>query len=388
MDTLDTRVLAGTTESGSMMQPGSTQEKIPRITVLMAVYNGKKYLREAIDSILGQTFTDFEFLIVDDGSTDSSQEIICSYVDPRIRLVENHENLGLTRSLNKGLSLARGEYIARQDADDISLSTRFEKQIEFLDAHPDIALLGTQAHNIDESGKFYRSDYFSGKATTKLAIKWQLLFDSAFNHTSVIFKRSVVWDQLGGYDVRFVRNQDMELWLRIAADYDVANLSDALVKSRYSHLSISRNYSPEDVIRVKDVLMLNFNKIGVDHCIASGWLIFWHQVTNPTLRVVSVLHKNALCNLNRIVSDFEMHHAKAACDKEYCNVLSSVYARVILYFAPHNKITALRWYLKLLPLNSGVAVNLIPKFFLLLFLGEYAKIFFKRLKNMLGKFVI
>lgn len=98
----------------------------------MSVRNGEGYLREAIDSILNQTFSDFEFLIIDDGSTDSSVDIICSYADSRIRLVRNGKNIGLTCSLNKGVKLARGEYIARMDDDDIALAYRLEKQVEFL----------------------------------------------------------------------------------------------------------------------------------------------------------------------------------------------------------------------------------------------------------------
>ncbi|HKQ33129.1 MAG TPA: glycosyltransferase family A protein, partial [Thermodesulfobacteriota bacterium] len=115
----------------------------PKVTVLMTVYNGEKFLNEAIDGILNQTFRDFEFLIINDGSTDGSREIIKSYKDPRINLVDNESNIGLTASLNRGLSLAGGEYIARQDADDISLPERLEKQISILERNPDIALLGS-----------------------------------------------------------------------------------------------------------------------------------------------------------------------------------------------------------------------------------------------------
>jgi glycosyltransferase involved in cell wall biosynthesis len=106
-----------------------------KISILMPVYNGEKYLREAIDSILNQTFTDFEFLIVDDGSTDNSVEIINSYQNSRINLVKNDKNEGLVYTLNRGLSLAKGEYIARMDCDDISLPERLKKQIDFLDSN-------------------------------------------------------------------------------------------------------------------------------------------------------------------------------------------------------------------------------------------------------------
>ena len=125
----------------------------PIVTVLMSVYNGERYLNEAIDSILAQTFTDFEFLIIDDASTDSTPKILHSYDDPRIRIVTNEENLGLTKSLNKGLALAQGEYIARMDADDISLPERLMMQLNFLIDNKTVPLVGSGAIMIDEDGK-------------------------------------------------------------------------------------------------------------------------------------------------------------------------------------------------------------------------------------------
>jgi glycosyltransferase involved in cell wall biosynthesis len=114
----------------------------PKVTVLMSVYNGEEHLREAIDSILNQTYKNFEFLIIDDGSTDGSVNIIRSYLDPRIRLIKNKKNIGITRSLNKGLKLARGEYIARMDDDDIAFPERLEKQVRFLNEHVNVGLVG------------------------------------------------------------------------------------------------------------------------------------------------------------------------------------------------------------------------------------------------------
>ncbi|MBA7555263.1 Undecaprenyl-phosphate 4-deoxy-4-formamido-L-arabinose transferase [subsurface metagenome] len=123
----------------------------PYISVIMPCYNGAQYLREAIESILNQTFHDFEFVIINDGSTDASQEIIDSFNDDRM-LVIQQKNMGITKSLNKGLEMARGEYIARQDADDISFPDRFEKQVAYLDAHPEVAVLGGAIIRIDEKG--------------------------------------------------------------------------------------------------------------------------------------------------------------------------------------------------------------------------------------------
>src|SRR5688572_53842 len=122
----------------------------PLVTVLMPVYNAERFLSEAIDSILQQSLTDFEFLIIDDGSTDCSREIINAYKDDRIRLVQNESNLAITASLNKGIHLARASLIARMDADDISYPERLQKQYNYLSNHPDCALLSTSARVITE----------------------------------------------------------------------------------------------------------------------------------------------------------------------------------------------------------------------------------------------
>ncbi|MCP8319033.1 MAG: glycosyltransferase, partial [Candidatus Methylarchaceae archaeon HK01B] len=126
--------------------------KSPKITILMSVYNGEKYLREAIDSILNQTFKDFEFLIINDGSTDRTVEILRSYHDSRIKIITNEKNMGLTKSLNKGLKIARSEYVARMDADDISYPRRLEVQYEYMKKNPDVGIVGSWNDVIDDKG--------------------------------------------------------------------------------------------------------------------------------------------------------------------------------------------------------------------------------------------
>ena len=125
--------------------------KNPKVAVLMSVYNGEKYLREAINSILSQTFNDFEFLIINDGSTDGTADILKSYTDSRIKIINNEKNIGLTKSLNKGLKIAKGEYIARQDADDISMPERLKEEVAFLEIHKDYAVVGTFVKILNEN---------------------------------------------------------------------------------------------------------------------------------------------------------------------------------------------------------------------------------------------
>ncbi len=207
----------------------------PKVTVLMSVYNGEKYLREAIDSILCQTFKNFEFLIIDDGSTDSSAEIIRSYTDPRIRLIQNEKNIGLTRSLNKGLKLAKGEYIARMDADDISLPERLEKQVVFLNQNKCVGLVGTYYVMVNERGKEIHTmnSHFEGKD-----LKEKLLELNPFGHGSVMFRAECI-EQVGPYRQQFKSAQDRDFWLRISEVYNVANIPEILYKWRFNSKSIS-----------------------------------------------------------------------------------------------------------------------------------------------------
>jgi glycosyl transferase family 2 len=212
---------------------------MPLVTVLMAVHNGGAFLRESIDSILSQTFADFEFLIVDDGSTDRSQEVVLSYTDPRIRLLVNDRNRGLSASLNRGLREARGTYVARQDADDISEATRLEREVAHLEKHRDVALLGTCYTKIDEAGKFLGHrrlplDY--------VQIRWSLLFYCAFAHTSVMFRRRLVMERVGTYDESYAYAQDYDLWWRIAEVLPVENLLNRLVTVRISQSSMTATY--------------------------------------------------------------------------------------------------------------------------------------------------
>jgi glycosyltransferase involved in cell wall biosynthesis len=203
----------------------------PKVTVLMSVYNCKKYLREAIDSILGQTFEDFEFLIIDDGSTDSSAKIIRSYADPRIRLIQNEENIGLTRSLNKGLKLAKGEYIARMDADDISLPSRFEKQVKALDENEKLGLLGTRYVKIDNKGN--EKGEIPVPLRRENILKHFLLFGSAFCHSSMMFRKSYA-KEIGFYDESMKFAQDYDFGLRLFEIYDIDNYPEVLQKWRYN----------------------------------------------------------------------------------------------------------------------------------------------------------
>ena len=211
----------------------------PCISVLMTVFNAESYLAASIESILKQTFTDWEFLIVDDASTDRSVEIAENYAakDHRIRIVRNDHNKGQTACLNQGLKEARGRWIARQDADDLSHPLRFEKQFQRIQEEPLLVLLGTSGLIID------RDDHLIGlldPPLTQELIVWSMPFLNPFLHTAVLFNTEVV-RALGGYDEQYRIAQDYDLWTRIIdAGYPAVNLPERLVSYRHLESSLSK----------------------------------------------------------------------------------------------------------------------------------------------------
>lgn len=207
------------------------RQQNPKISVIMAVFNGQKYLREAIESILGQTFQNFEFIIVDDGSIDKTKDILedIAKKDSRIKTIVNSENIGLTKSLNKAIDAAKGEYLARQDADDISLPQRLEKQVDFLENNPKIKILGTFGYAINKNGKILREEVLP---VSFAEIKKVLIKKNPFIHTSVMLRKEII-DKAGKYNENFKVIQDYELWFRILRVAKGENLPLFLVKKRY-----------------------------------------------------------------------------------------------------------------------------------------------------------
>lgn len=202
-----------------------------KISVVMAAYNAEKYLKEAMDSILGQTYDDFELIVIDDKSSDASGQILKDYAarDSRVVVLENQENMGLTKSLNKGLKVAKGEYIARMDADDISVPDRFEKQVVFLDSHPDHSFVSCIGRYIDEDGKEEQLRLFP---ETNEEIYAMMPKVDAVMHPGVMFRREDI-RKIGDYCEDFRVVQDYDLWFRgMAAGYKFYNIQEPLVLFR------------------------------------------------------------------------------------------------------------------------------------------------------------
>ncbi|MDR3574629.1 MAG: glycosyltransferase [Anaerolineaceae bacterium] len=200
----------------------------PRISVILPVYNAERYLAAAIDSILAQTYPDFELIIINDCSSDHTPEILSAYTDQRMRVINNASNLKLSKSLNLGIEIARGSYIARMDADDISLPERFEKQVAFLEKHPDIGVLGCWVKRIDNLGNITGKVVYE---TQPEAIKWELFFRTPLAHPTVMMQAAVIKSS-GGFSNDIHAAVDYECWTRLIKTTRFANLPEFLLLYR------------------------------------------------------------------------------------------------------------------------------------------------------------
>lgn len=248
--------------------------KKPFVSVVMSVYNGEKYLDESIESILNQSYAYFEFIIIDDGSTDKSLSIIKRYKehDDRIILI-SRENRGLIASLNEGIYRAKGKYIARMDADDVSFSNRFEKQVAFMEHNPDIGVCGTAVIGFDESEK-NRPWILSSNDKT---LRTELLFSSSLAHPSVMMRRELIMKYNLFYDEDFKHAEDFELWTRMIDFTKLANLQVPLLKYRVLENSITREADKENETRfyiIKAIFKTSLKRLNIENSDAENKLHF------------------------------------------------------------------------------------------------------------------
>lgn len=211
----------------------------PKVSVIMSIYNtNSKVLKKAIDSILKQTYSNFEFIIIDDASENDYSEFISKFEDKRIKFHRNKINKGLTVNLNIAIDMAKGEYIARMDADDVSMEDRFKKQVSYLDNNPNIGVLGTSAITVGNRIKVLNKKYRNHEI-----IKSRLIVDSALVHPTVMIRSELLKDNK--YDENCVTAQDYELWSRLIWKTEFANLKDILLKYRVHKEQISVKRSTE-----------------------------------------------------------------------------------------------------------------------------------------------
>lgn len=231
----------------------------PQITVLMSVYNGEKYVVDAVESVLSQTFNDFEFLIFEDCSKDNSLSILREYAkkDSRINLIANETNQGLTANLIQGMNIAKGTYLARMDADDICLPERFEEQVTYLNKHQDISLLGSSVIFFDDSGY----EFVGYQPLAHDQIKVELLLGYTMMHPSVMMRLGDFRKHNLNYDISFRYSQDFDLWVRAIALLKYANIKEPLLKMREHANKISRELKPQQKLLSDKIRENQYSKL-------------------------------------------------------------------------------------------------------------------------------
>jgi len=269
----------------------------PLVSVILSVYNGEKYLAEAIESILNQTYINFEFIIIDDGSTDKSLEIIASYDDKRIVLV-SRENRGLIASLNEGIEQAKGKYIARMDADDISLPQRFIEQVSYMEEHKDIGVCGSW---VEVFGENLNKKIWKLKTGNDI-LKLMLLFAVPFAHPSVMIRKRILDEHKIVYDKGFLHAEDYKFWIDLSYYTNFANIPKVLFRYRYVKTSISRLADKSETNRRQITLANIFNILLEELKIKN---------TNKENKLHYVLMKNErILDNNYVLSDFDQYIKK------------------------------------------------------------------------------
>lgn len=238
--------------------------KNPVVSVLMPVYNAEKYVAEAVESILSQTFGDFEFLIINDGSSDSSLAILKRYSkkDQRLRLL-SRPHTGLVVALNEILQLARGKYLARMDSDDVALPERFRLQVAFLESEPDVVCVGGAHELIDDKGRLLTRLEMpeSNNEIQQLALAGHV----TINHPSAMIRRTSLIE-VGGYDEAMLPAEDLDLWLRLGEVGALANLKDTVLKYRMHTKSVSEQNQIQQRSKAKEACERAWRRRGIEGC--------------------------------------------------------------------------------------------------------------------------
>ncbi|MDX5438353.1 MAG: glycosyltransferase [Pontibacter sp.] len=310
-----------------------------KVTVLMPVYNAEKYLAEAIESILCQSLSDFEFLIIDDGSTDKSADIVHSYTDSRIRFVQNEQNMGIAATLNKGIHLASAAYIARMDADDISYPDRLLRQYTYLQQHPDCCLVGTRTATISEGGKLLWKDDLPSEHTY-----YNLTFFCSIYHPTVMFRKKAVVEA-GMYVLPYA--EDYELWCRLSRKHRLHVLPEVLLDYRLSSKSTSNEVKKEEYNQTELTQIMNNLRYfaGEDYTLPYSYLECFRFNYAPLLAEQSVSSIADCMAALQLLTD----HIVA---KENVNRDRSVIIRA----AKLKRKKTLRYFLKKLPLHKAASL--------------------------------
>ncbi|MFC6465187.1 glycosyltransferase family 2 protein [Marinilactibacillus sp. GCM10026970] len=280
------------------------------ISVIMCVYNAEEYLDISVKSILEQDFTDYEFIIVNDASTDDTSNILSSFKDKRIKIIENKKNLGLTKSLNRALKLAKGEYIARMDADDISLSNRFSVQYSYLQNHLEIDIVGSQVIHFDND-----KEYFFSKPETTQSINTSLFYSNPIMHPSVMIRKSFIINNELSYREKLKYSQDYGLWIDSHLKGRIVNLNKILLHYRISSNNITSSTKHDSGKRHLEIfdLLFDANNIQltneekfnyVQSIYSPNFKIDYHILKIAFSKILSGVYKNEEYNVDILKNIF------------------------------------------------------------------------------------
>lgn len=231
----------------------------PLVTVLMPVYNADLYVKQAIESILAQSYANFELLIINDGSSDGSVNVIKSFTDERIHLVENETNLGLIATLNKGFDMAKGKYIARMDADDVALSNRLNEQVSFLEKNPEVGVYGCAYVDLKHGQEGKQTVFLSDHD----ALKSVLLFNSCMGHPTVIFRTEVLRSNELKYNPEFKHAEDYEFWVRTIELTKFSNSPKVLLQYRIHDKQVSTTEAAAQKVVAAHIRLVMIEKLGL-----------------------------------------------------------------------------------------------------------------------------
>lgn len=299
---------------------------MPKISVIMSVYNEpEEWIRIAIDSILDQTFSNFEFIIINDNPDNQGNEKILkefAIKDRRVVIITNDKNIGLTKSLNKGLQVAKGEYIARMDADDMSLPQRFERQVEYLDKHSEILCVGSWTGSIDDKGNRlenvgrYESDY--------RWVRVQFIQNSQISHPAAMFRR-IINNKLVQYDETVRYAQDYSLMVSILEYGEIANLPEILFCYRTSEIQITSSKRSEQQACAFKAQKMAFSVLGMKA--SPQFIELFHQLT--------IRHDmNQSCDV--VIDEFQRFFANNKVNKNNTLILGVIYGTFLSYFLNRN----------------------------------------------------
>ena len=338
------------------------------LTVLMSVYNGEKFLKKSIDSVLSQSYSDFEFLIINDGSSDNSEIIIKEYSDKRIRYICNDENIGLIASLNKGIELSKGKYIARQDADDIACNKRFEMQMRFLEDNPNVSVVGSWISLIDKNDNIITHWKYP---TSPIVARWALLFNSAIAHSASMFRRNEV-KKINGYSSEYKYAEDFEMWSRLNKNSDICNIAEVLQLYRVHDNAVSTLKNNDQVNVMRKISFNNLNELLKNDLKPESISL----LTDSKLVKNTAQARDYICSMNIL---FNIFSDKFELQNEKSEILNSMLEKISTLICNFNFKD--RLYILVVTYNALPSIFWTRLKFINLLLSESSK---KKIKKLIG----